>query len=72
MRSGHIQQAGNSLGRRQIEEILRHAGTGRDGATEQLQGPLMESEQAEDRTERIERLGVEPTMLEIASAVASA
>ncbi len=55
MRFGLIQRPGHSLGRREIEQVLRHIGTDRDRAQEEFLRPVMQAEQAEDRATRVER-----------------
>ena len=57
MRFGLVQRPRHSLGRREIEQILRHVGAGGDRAQEELLRPLMQSEQAEDRPAGVERFG---------------
>jgi hypothetical protein len=49
MRLGRNQRPGHSLGRREIEQVLRHIGTGGDRAQEELPGFLVQPEQPEDR-----------------------
>ena len=57
MRLGRLQRPGHPLGRGQIEQILRHVGTGRDRAQEEFLRPFVQAQQAEHRAERIERFG---------------
>jgi len=57
MRFGLVQCSGHSLGCRQIEQILRHIGTGGDRAQKKLLCFLVQSKQAEDRTECVLRFG---------------
>ena len=53
---GVVQPTGHSLSRRKIEEVLRLARTGSDSASEQFMRPVVQSEQAENAAERVERL----------------
>jgi len=57
MRLGRRQRAGHALGRRQIEQVLRHIGTGLDRAPEVWLGPFMQAKQAEHRPECVEGVG---------------
>ena len=55
MRFGVLQRPGHPLGRREIEQILRHIGTGGDRPQEEFLGSLMQAQQAEDRTQCVLR-----------------
>ena len=57
MRFGLLQRPGHPLGRGEIEQILRHIGTGGDRPQEEFLGSLMQAQQAEDRTQRVLRFG---------------
>ncbi len=57
MRFGCVQRPGHSLGRRQIEQVLRHVGAGGDRALEEFLRPRVQAEQAEDRPAGVERFG---------------
>ena len=57
MRLRLLQRPGHPLGRGEIEQILRHVGTGSDRAQEEFPGLFVQAQQAEDRAQRVLRFG---------------
>ncbi len=55
--SASLQRPGHALGRGEIEQVLRHVGTGGDRAQEEFSGSFVQPEQAENRPQRVECFG---------------
>jgi hypothetical protein len=53
---GGFEQPQHAFGRGEIEEVLRNIGPGRRGPATQIERPLVETEQTEDRINCVEGL----------------